>query len=623
MGALLAAPVLQNPAKNPVRRQALLGTTLVMLSHHSHVFVSIQALQDFLRTGPLAAHAAAARSVLVQVYSMHNEMAAVMEIVRVVSDELPQAVIVGASTVGEIAGGRLLTHQTVLGFTCMSSSTVTVIDMPCGGDGDGDDEASVGAALGHRIAGAGDDVRGALLLATPLSLDAAALLRGIESVAAGVLLFGGGAGDYAMMANSLVFTNSAAYACGVVAVVFAGADLQIDAHTYLGWRPLSKSMAMTAVRGLTLAQVDGEPAFEMYRRYLNIPNDSDFFLNALEFPLLIEREGRLLARVPVAAHEDGSIQFVADLHEGDQFRLGYGDPVLIVEGARSIHAAMAQERPQAIFLFSCGCRRFLMQGEAELETVPFESIAPTFGFYTYGEFFGTTRLSLLNATMVAVSLREGPQDPSSGLASEDAASPLPRADVRDPYANQHSRVVSRLVQFIEAVTSELEASNQEITQLSITDRLTGIANRTRLDQVLEDNLLRARRYATSFSVMLLDIDHFKRVNDLHGHLVGDRVLAHLARVLTAHTRSVDTVGRWGGEEFMLVLPNTPASDCLLVAEKLRGAIAATDFLAVGPCTCSFGIASYAIDDDADTLTARADQALYAAKHAGRNTVRVK
>jgi diguanylate cyclase (GGDEF)-like protein len=377
-------------------------------------------------------------------------------------------------------------------------------------------------------------------------------------------------------------------------------------------------MRITEVDGLLVKSVDNRPAFDVYQRYLNIPNDQDFFLNALEFPFLIERDGTLLARVPVAVTETGALQFVADVGEGEVFHIGYGDLDLIVDDARAIHQSAEIFSPQAVFLYTCGCRRFLMQQDVELETLPFEAIAPTFGFYTYGEFFGSARLSLLNSTMLAVSLREGPAPAQVKSKPVIAAADAPKE--RDPYTNKHARVVSRLMRFIDAVTSELERSNREITKLSITDRLTQLVNRIRLEQVLDENLRLAVRYGTPLSVILLDIDHFKQVNDTFGHMVGDDVLVQVAEVLIANTRGVDIVGRWGGEEFMVVAPATCLEDAAIVADKLREAIDKTQFPTVRHITSSFGVASYMPGDDLIRMIGRADAALYSAKRAGRNRV---
>lgn len=585
-----------------------------MITHVSHNYQSLEALDLALNSRELSEAVATSSAVLVQVYSASTAPEHFLSISEHIAARLPAAVVVGATTVGEIFAGNLLTGSTVIGITCFMTSSVTAIDMSC----DDVSPRQTGVELGQRIAQCSGRIAGVLLLATPLSIDAAAMLQGIESTVGGYPIFGGGAGDYAAMANSLVCAGKQCHSKGVVAVVLTGNDLHVDARTYLGWRPLSKLMRVTKVENLLVKTVDDMPAFDVYQHYLNIPNDENFFLNALEFPFLFERDGLTLARVPVAATADGALQFVADIDEGETFRIGYGDMDLIVNDASDIHQAMTAFSPQAIYLYSCGCRRFLMQSDVDLETQPFESIAPTFGFYTYGEFFSSTSIRLLNSTMVAVGLREGKASgvPSLTPASEASA----ETPLGDPYARKHARIVSRLMRFIDTVTSELEASNREITKLSQTDRLTQLPNRARLEQVLEENLQRARRYATPFAVIMLDIDHFKQVNDTYGHLVGDGVLVATAGLLSSHTRTIDTVCRWGGEEFLMVIPSATLNDATLLAEKLRAAIAAHVFPVVGHWTASFGVTAFVPEDDAEKMLHRADVALYAAKHSGRNRV---
>lgn len=160
----------------------------------------------------------------------------------------------------------------------------------------------------------------------------------------------------------------------------------------------------------------------------------------------------------------------------------------------------------------------------------------------------------------------------------------------------------------------------EASKLSVTDHLTELVNRTRLHQVLEENLKRARRYETPFSVIMVDMDHFKLVNDQHGHQVGDEVLVRLAKVLMRNTRAVDVVGRWGGEEFLVVAPNTELAQAAQLAEKLRTAVANSELPAVGFKTASLGVASYNAGDDQESIIGRSDAALYNAKRNGRNQV---
>lgn len=164
---------------------------------------------------------------------------------------------------------------------------------------------------------------------------------------------------------------------------------------------------------------------------------------------------------------------------------------------------------------------------------------------------------------------------------------------------------------------------KRVEELSITDRLTGLYNRLKLDELFAYYLSIAKRHQTPLSILLLDIDKFKSVNDTYGHPVGDSVLQEIAKLLKANVRLEDAVGRWGGEEFLILLPSSNAEAARLLAEKLRGVIEAEDFVHVGNRTASFGVATYHVNDDEKSMVARADEALYLAKENGRNRVEVE
>jgi diguanylate cyclase (GGDEF)-like protein len=161
---------------------------------------------------------------------------------------------------------------------------------------------------------------------------------------------------------------------------------------------------------------------------------------------------------------------------------------------------------------------------------------------------------------------------------------------------------------------------ERMSQMAVTDGLTELANRRSFDRSLERELTRAARTDGRLSVVLLDVDHFKALNDTYGHVVGDTVLRQIATALKECGREYDTIARYGGEEFAAVLPGCSSALALQVAERLRQAVedASTDV----PVTASAGVATYPYDGlDANALLHAADQALYAGKREGRNRVR--
>lgn len=168
-------------------------------------------------------------------------------------------------------------------------------------------------------------------------------------------------------------------------------------------------------------------------------------------------------------------------------------------------------------------------------------------------------------------------------------------------------------------THQLSMANAKLQKLSITDGLTQCFNRLKLDEALNDHFCRYQRHQKNFSVILFDIDHFKKVNDRYGHLVGDELLVGVVRLCQSRLRSTDILGRWGGEEFMIICPNTSGVDARMLAETLRQLLASRYFSSVGHRTASFGVAEcHPEQQSSQDLIRHADEALYRAKTMGRN-----
>lgn len=161
---------------------------------------------------------------------------------------------------------------------------------------------------------------------------------------------------------------------------------------------------------------------------------------------------------------------------------------------------------------------------------------------------------------------------------------------------------------------------EELLLLSITDPLTRVFNRRYLTQKLDEEVARSRRYDRSLSIIMLDIDHFKKVNDVFGHAVGDNVLRGLASTVKNRIRQTDVFGRWGGEEFLLILQDTELDSATHLAEDLRLQISQMRIGSVPQVTVSFGVTSFRPGDTVDSLVQRADDLMYEAKAAGRNRV---
>lgn len=170
--------------------------------------------------------------------------------------------------------------------------------------------------------------------------------------------------------------------------------------------------------------------------------------------------------------------------------------------------------------------------------------------------------------------------------------------------------------------TQRKRAEKEIYLLATTDSLTGIANRREFTGIMEREVDRAKRYGTPMSLAMYDLDYFKRVNDTFGHDVGDYVLQAVTGLVKENIRANDVVARWGGEEFMVLMPQSDMQAARNVSEKLRLTIAGHHFDKVGKLTASFGVAAFEPQDDLNSLLKRVDDALYQAKEQGRNRVEI-
>lgn len=182
---------------------------------------------------------------------------------------------------------------------------------------------------------------------------------------------------------------------------------------------------------------------------------------------------------------------------------------------------------------------------------------------------------------------------------------------------------SLILLLVLAWNRKLNTMNKELARLSVTDALTGLHNRHKTDDVLDRELQRSLRFDQPFSVIMIDIDEFKQVNDSYGHNVGDQVLIAVARLLQAHTRETDVIGRWRDEEFIVICTQTDQAGAVKLAENLRQTLQNEELAVVHQKTASFGVATYHLNDQPKDIVARADAALYEAKRNGRNRVEAR
>lgn len=445
---------------------------------------------------------------------------------------------------------------------------------------------------------------------------------GLKDIREDIQIFGGvSCSDDITSDDSCVFTKAYGFSeTSIVIVFYGGEDFHVDSIKVTGWKPLGREFHVTKSQGSLLQELDGIPAYDVYRKYLNINNDENFFYNTLEFPLFYEHNDTTILRTPVSSNADGSLNMTSDMDIGSVVRISYGDPSTIVDSIRHDSQRLAQFGPDVLHIFSCAARRtFWTNREPTYEIEPLYDISTSCGFFSHGEFLRTKgSLNQHNVTLVIAAMREG----------EKKASPaVPQA--QDNYTMSRVPLVSRLATFISVTSQELENTNKQLALVNdklkmaaIIDGLTGLYNRKEIQGQIEKALADVKR--EQFSLVMLDIDNFKQVNDTYGHQEGDSVIVALADILrNRRTGLMQSSGRWGGEEFMVLLRGTDSSSAAYIADLMRECFANTSFPGIRPQTVSLGVTQAREDDTVDSLCTRVDMALYRAKQNGKNRVEIE
>ncbi len=444
---------------------------------------------------------------------------------------------------------------------------------------------------------------------------------GLKDIRQDIQIFGGVAcSDDITSDLSCVFSKGGEYSGRSIVIIFYGGDdFYVDSINVTGWKPLGRKFHVTKSDGCILQELDGIRAYDVYHKYLNIKNDKNFFYNTLEFPLFYEHNDTTILRTPVASNADGSITMTSDMDIGSVVRISYGDPGTIIESIKEDSKKIYNFQPDLLHIFSCAARRtFWTSKEPTYEIYPFKDISPSSGFFSHGEFLRTKgNLNQHNVTLVIAGMREGNKDSKTLPFIQTGEKELSRI----PLVSRLATFISVTSLELEEINKKLEYANDKLKTAAIIDGLTGLYNRKEIQTQIENKLSHIK--SEKFSIAMFDIDNFKQVNDTYGHQEGDSVIIALANLLhneQAGYADKFSAGRWGGEEFMLLLNNTDISAAALIADLIRQCFANTNFPEIRPQTISIGVTQAREEDSLDTLCTRVDTALYKAKKTGKNKV---
>lgn len=407
---------------------------------------------------------------------------------------------------------------------------------------------------------------------------------------------------------------------GFVIMLFRG-TVKVLTRSVLGWQPLGRQVTITAMDGNMVIKELDHIAVNFYEKYLKIDPSVDFDKKTLSFSLVVEKDGVELARLLMSCRKDGSLVFNIALHVGDKLRMAYGDPNEIINGSRRVLGRIRDFGPQGMLLFSCVVRRYYLKDDVNQILSAYERITPAAGGYARGEIDRIEgHVYTMNMNLVSAAFREETKDHKRTIADITGD---PSHMENDPALNLDDSLstVQRLASFITVTSKELSDAYQKLAFVAGHDSLTDLLNRGRIEWVLRHLIEDTNKTHHTFSAIMIDIDFFKHINDTYGHSVGDDVLIRLADIMKSGVRPTDYAGRWGGDEFVILLPDTDIDQYEKVADRMRKNFAEADILPDGKAvTASFGVTTSYEGETLESFYRRMDSALYTAKGAGKNQV---
>lgn len=543
------------------------------------------------------------QSILISIYTHWNKPETIREMTRLFCDAFPEAEIAGMTTSGGIENGRMHLRQTVVTIQFFEKSDVhtAIYDFSQEPMGELGEKA-------RSFCQRQKDLSALLLLMTQRYYDFEPFLTALDKLGKDIPICGGYAHTYRNEDGIYVFTKDAILSRGILLVTFSG-DVKVMTTSVMGWQPLGRTMTITAMDGpLVIRSLDHKPASYFYQKYLH---STDFGKSDLLFPLVRSMHQVQLSVLPFESRSDGALLTNVFSHVGDQVQLAYGDPDQVIFSSREALGRIERFAPEGMLLISCVTRRYFLKEDVNQILSAYSDFGAASGGYVNGELIridGKTHAT--NMTLISVCFREGE-------APLVAATRKPHAPV---VLGEALSTIQRLATFVTETTKELAETQKQLSFAASHDSFTGLLNRGSIEKMLCHCHEDARARGLTFSALMIDLDTFKRINDTFGHAKGDEVICEVASILKHMIRPTDFAGRWGGDEFVILLPGTTPPSALIVASRLQKAFRRIQLPDRSFLTASIGCTTASPEETEAGFYKRMDDALYLAKEGGRNRI---
>jgi diguanylate cyclase (GGDEF)-like protein len=552
---------------------------------HNVIFTTQKALEEFIQTHSIEE----CENILVQIFSGVTEPKKFMKVAQNIKASLPQAKIIGTTTSGEIYEGKMYEKKIVISFSLFDATKVQSKLYEF-------DKSFCMEDIKNDLYA--EDTKALIILSDGLKSNTELYIKELHEMDEDVTIAGGRAGDNAAFKATYVFDEKQYTDNGWVLASLSAEELFVNSSYLLNWTPIGKEMIVTKCDGNVLYELDSVPIVQVYRKYLGDDVVKDLPVSCMSFPLITIKDGIEVARDPVAVLEQDAMVYAGNFEEGDIVRFSFANIEDLTDNLEEHFKKLSKYPSEAIYVYSCAVRKALLEEKLLGELSLLESLAPSVGFFTYGEFYQSNRIAeLLNVTTTFMMLSE---------SKESGGKVFNKTKIDD-----FDVIKKALTHLVKVTTHELE-------KLSTHDVLTGLYNRNEYLKIIRNKIKSAERYGEGFGLMLVDIDHFKLVNDNYGHKIGDEVLIKFAKTLQKNIREDDFVARWGGEEFIIIANHTETKALEKIAKKLQKAIAKIEVGPVKRVSASFGLTVYNEGDTDESMFKRVDNSMYVAKQSGRD-----
>lgn len=549
-------------------------------------------------------------SLLISIFTSYTKREGLQEMVDALSLSFPEAEISGMTSSVCIEQGVNHTGKIIVLFEVFEKTYVHTI---CFDHEPGKEEA-VGCAVMSEIAKISEPLCGIEILASQSDdrfSDFTPFLNVLTHELPGTLPVWGALADSQTWPNhTYVFSKKYISTSGLVLRVYTG-DISIMLNHVLGFRPLSRPLTVTAMDGpMVIKELDHKPAVYYYDNYIHTP---DFQEQSLPFPLLQMQDGYVHAHLPQGRTLDGGILFNIRCTVGTELRLAYGDPELMLAETKKSWENMHAFGGESVHILSCAARYQFLNKNLSDVLANYNNLTPSFGIYAHGEIYraGQQRLVAAHLTGNVAVFRE---------AAEAHTKDVPYTPV---HLTQHMTHLLQLATFISTAMKELEETQDALQFAASHDSLTGLFHRGAMEKYLGQCIRNYAESSLALSAIMIDLDRFKEINDTYGHAAGDAVICTLSDLMKKHTEGRGYAGRWGGDEFLIILPGATLPMAEDLAIHMKEDLYQAHILPDGtPVSASFGVTIAHQGELEQTFYKRIDNALYAAKKNGKNCITI-